>query len=120
MKKVFNQPYQKEARQRLRKNMPEPEKILWAKIRNKQLGVKFRRQHGVGRYIVDFYCAERKLVIELDGDSHYQDGAQEYDRIRDEFMQACGLQVLRFLNHDVTQNINAVLAQIIRTLTCGR
>lgn len=92
-KRIFNCQQQKLQRQQLRANMPMPEKILWAKIRNQQLGVKFRRQHGIGRYIVDFYCPECALVIELDGDSHYQEGAQEYDAIRDEFMRSMELQV---------------------------
>ncbi|HEX7763840.1 MAG TPA: endonuclease domain-containing protein, partial [Cellvibrio sp.] len=96
--------------------MPLPEKILWAQIRKQQLGVKLRRQQGTGRYIADFYCAECKLVIELDGDSHYQDGRQEYDQIRDEFMRALGLTVLRFTNGEVMNNLDGVLAVICARL----
>ena len=70
--KVFNQKEQKSIRQSLRNSVSTIEKILWSKIRNQQLGVKFRRQHGIGKYIVDFYCSDFQLVIELDGDSHYQ------------------------------------------------
>ena len=114
--KIFNRQKQKPQRQELRGNMPMPEKILWARIRNQQLGVKFRRQHGIGRYIADFYCAELKVVIELDGDSHYQEGGQEYDQIRDEFMRALGLTVLRFTNCDVMNNLDGVLA-VIKSLT---
>lgn len=111
-KRIFNCQQQKLQRQQLRANMPMPEKILWAKIRNQQLGVKFRRQHGIGRYIVDFYCPECALVIELDGDSHYQEGAQEYDAIRDEFMRSMDLQVLRFTNVDVMNNLESVVMKI--------
>jgi very-short-patch-repair endonuclease len=114
--KIFNRQKQKPQRQELRGNMPMPEKILWAQIRNQQLGVKFRRQHGIGRYIADFYCAELKLVIELDGDSHYQEGGQEYDQIRDAFMHALGLTVLRFTNRDVMNNLDGVLA-VIKSVT---
>nr|WP_324257062.1 endonuclease domain-containing protein [Cellvibrio fontiphilus] len=114
--KIFNRQKQKPQRQELRGNMPMPEKILWAQIRNQQLGVKFRRQHGIGRYIADFYCAQLKLVIELDGDSHYQNGGQEYDQVRDEFMHALGLTVLRFTNRDVMNNLDGVLA-VIKSLT---
>ncbi len=114
--KIFNSKQQKSLRQKLRSNMPLPEKILWAKLRNQQLGVKFRRQHGIGRYIVDFYCAECALVIELDGDSHYQEGAQDYDKLRDEFMFAVGLRVLRFTNQQVTINLDGVVQKISEIL----
>lgn len=110
--KFFNHKQQKLLRQQLRSNMPMSEKILWAKLRNQQLGVKFRRQHGIGRYIVDFYCAECALVVELDGDSHYQGNAQAYDKIRDEFMRSLGLRVLRFTNRQVTENLDGVVLKI--------
>lgn len=111
-KRIFNRQQQKLQRQQLRANMPMPEKILWAKIRNQQLGVKFRRQHGIGRYIVDFYCAECALVIELDGESHYNHSAQEYDAIRDNYMRSIDLQVLRFTNLDVMNNLDSVVRRI--------
>lgn len=111
--KIFNQKQQKLLRQQLRANVPMPERILWAKIRNQQLGVKFRRQHGVGRYIVDFYCPECQLIIELDGDSHYQQGAQEYDAIRDEFIRALGLRILRFTNRQVVDDSDSVVMKIL-------
>jgi len=115
-KRIFNRQQQKLQRQQLRANMPMPEKILWAKIRNQQLGVKFRRQHGIGRYIVDFYCPEWALVIELDGDSHYQDGAQEYDAMRDEFMRSMGIHVLRFTNVEVMNNLETAVMKIYERL----
>ena len=92
--------------------MPEAEKHLWQHIRKKQLGIKFRRQYGVGRYITDFYCPEYKLVIELDGDSHDSLEAQAYDEERNTFMTAIGLDVLRFTNQDVFTNIEGVLQRI--------
>jgi very-short-patch-repair endonuclease len=92
--------------------MPAPEQYLWQRLRNKQLGVRFRRQQGIGRYIVDFYCPERALVIEVDGDSHYTDDAQAYDAIRDEFMAGLNISVLRFTNTDVMSNIDTVLLSI--------
>ena len=113
---IFNRPEQKSLRQALRGNMPVPEQILWAKIRNHQLGVKFRRQHGIGPYIVDFYCPEAMLVIELDGHSHYIDGTPENDRIRGEFLQTLGLRVIRYLNSDVMQNLDGVLEHIMHTI----
>jgi very-short-patch-repair endonuclease len=92
--------------------MPEAEKQLWQRIRKKQLGMKFRRQHGIGRYIADFYCSEHKLVIELDGDSHDSLESQAYDKERNMFMQEVGLEVLRFTNREVFTNIEGVLQQI--------
>ena len=92
--------------------MPEAEKKLWQHIRKKQLGIKFRRQHGIGRYIADFYCSEYKLVIELDGDSHDSLEAQTYDAERNMFMLKIGLNVLRFTNQEVFTNIEGVLQNI--------
>lgn len=100
----------------LRNNLTEPELKLWYFLRNKQLGVKFRRQHSVGRYVVDFYCPERKLVIELDGDSHFSDAAINYDSHRDQFIRAQGMQVLRFTNLEVMENIDGVLFMIRQAL----
>lgn len=110
--KVFNPKIQKPTRQKLRSSVSIIERLLWSKIRNQQLGVKFRRQHGIGKYIVDFYCADAQLVIELDGDSHYQNGAQEYDRTRDEFIRTQDLRVLRFTNIEVVNNLDGVVSMI--------
>ncbi|MES2674607.1 MAG: endonuclease domain-containing protein [Pseudomonadota bacterium] len=109
-------------RRDLRKNLTEPERRLWSKIRNKQLGVKFRRQHGIGHYIVDFYCSECALVIELDGDSHFTPRAQQYDCERENFMRTLGFETLRFLNQDVMTNVEGVLMKInekISATTCA-
>ncbi|MGF1728360.1 endonuclease domain-containing protein [Photobacterium kasasachensis] len=114
--KVFNIKKHVKLRQTLRNDLPEPEKQLWQHLRKKQLGVKFRRQHGIGRYIADFYCPECKLVIELDGDSHYQTYAQEYDRVRDNFMQTLGITVLRFDNYEVMTNVEGVLMRIVQQI----
>ena len=113
---IFNHPKQTHLRRRLRKNPTEPERRLWAKLRNRQLGVKFRRQHGIGDYIVDFYCAECALVIELDGESHFTLTGMEYDRVRDEYMKKIGLNILRFSNTAVIQNLDAVVTNIVEHL----
>ena len=110
--RTFNLKYQKQIRSQLRTNMPKPEEILWQRIRRKQLGVKFRRQHGIGRYIVDFYCAELNLVIEIDGDSHLSDEGKEKDIIRDAFMEALGIKVLRFTNEEVIKQTESVLERL--------
>jgi very-short-patch-repair endonuclease len=110
---VMNVKSHVELRKKLRTNLPLAEKLLWNDLRHKQLGVKFRRQHGVGSYIVDFYCAECSLVIELDGDTHFTEHAMAYDKIRDDYMCNLGLTVLRFLNTDVLQNKRSVLEKIL-------
>jgi len=92
--------------------MPEAEKYLWLHIRKKQLGIKFRRQYGVGRYVADFYCPEYKLVIELDGNSHSSLEAQAYDAERNMFMKTIGLDVIRFTNQEIFTNISDVLQRI--------
>ena len=96
--------------------MTEPEKRLWQILRKQQIGVKFRRQHGIGEYIVDFYCAELKLVIEVDGDSHYSDHDQSYDKTRERFMQSLGIETLRLKNDDVMKNIEGVYQYIAQRI----
>ncbi|HLB95733.1 MAG TPA: DUF559 domain-containing protein [Patescibacteria group bacterium] len=72
MIKIFNNKSHKILRQTLRHNIPAPEKVLWQKLRAKQIfGYKFRRQYGINQYVVDFYCPQTRLAIEIDGDTHY-------------------------------------------------
>jgi very-short-patch-repair endonuclease len=116
MERIFNPKNQKTIRQKLRTNMPLPEILLWHRLKSSQTGYKFRRQQGIGKYVVDFYCPERKLIIEIDGDSHYQSDAQENDLKRDLFFKSVNLQILRFTNNEVDSNIEGVLSLIINTL----
>lgn len=109
---IFNNSKHTHLRRQLRKNTTEPERRLWAKIRNRQLGVRFRRQHGIGEYIVDFYCPECNLVIELDGDSHFSPESLGNDATRDGFLSELNLQVKRFTNREIIQDLNSVLAII--------
>lgn len=83
------------------------------------MGVKFRCQHGIGDYIVDFYCSECSLVIELDGDSHFTLAGTEYDCARDKYLKEIGLRILRFTNTDVIQNMDAVMTAIVEHLGIG-
>ncbi|MDY6450626.1 endonuclease domain-containing protein [Acinetobacter faecalis] len=112
MQKIFNKVEYKERRKMLRNNMTEPEKRLWLVLKNKQLGLKFRRQHGIGDYIVDFYSPEIKLVIELDGESHFSTEAKAYDQLRDEYFLGLGISTIRFLNQDVMNNLAGVFQTI--------
>ncbi|MNN51859.1 hypothetical protein D3C81_1665210 [compost metagenome] len=108
-----------ERARRLRQNMTETERRLWSRLRGGQLnGLKFRRQHPLPPYIVDFYCEARQLVVELDGSQHNEVA----DRARTRFLEQQGLVVLRYWDHEVLQQIDAVLEAIVnmaegRTLT---
>jgi very-short-patch-repair endonuclease len=96
----------------LRQPQTPAETKLWACLRNRQLGdFKFRRQHPIDRFIVDFYCAACRLVIEVDGDSHAEQ--VEYDQARTEWLNDRGYRVIRFTNRDVFQQLDAVLEAIL-------
>jgi very-short-patch-repair endonuclease len=95
----------------LRKRMTEQEKILWNHIRGKkQNGMYFRRQHPYGIYILDFYCFDVNLVIEIDGKIHLS--RQDYDIERTKYLESSGLKVLRFKNYDIENRIEWVLCKI--------
>ncbi len=96
----------------MRSNMTGPEQLLWKAPRGESLGIKFRRQFGIGPYIADFYSPRNKLVIEIDGGSHAHPNARTYDDERDAFMIGLGINVLRFSNHEVLSNIDDVLLRI--------
>ena len=98
----------------LRNNMTEAEKLLWSKLRNKQiLGAQFYRQKPLLNYIVDFYCPFANLVIECDGSQHYTENGLEADRVRDEALAQLGLKVLRFDNGQVMGQIDGVVDKIL-------
>lgn len=99
-------------RRELRNNQTKTEDILWQYLRGKKLGVKFRRQHSIGGYILDFYCIDKKLVIEIDGDVHNTVDAREYDRARDKFFTDLGFEVLRFKNSEIEEDVELVIQKI--------
>jgi very-short-patch-repair endonuclease len=94
----------------LRKDLTPAELKLWAHLRKDQLGVNFRRQHAVGKFICDFVCIGKKLVIELDGSQHIDQ--QEYDIERTKYLQSQGYEVVRFWNDDVMKDVNGVIKAI--------
>ncbi len=101
----------------LRQPQTPAEQKLWSRLRSQQLGgFKFRRQHPIDRFIVDFYCAVCQLVIEIDGDSHAEQ--VEYDAARTEWLNAHGYCVIRFTNHEVEHELDAVLESILHE--CSR
>jgi very-short-patch-repair endonuclease len=98
---------------RLRRDTTFPERLLWSRLRTAQVaGLKFRRQHPVGPFVVDFYCAEASLVVELDGRSH--DGKADSDEQRSSYLRGLGLRVIRYTNDEVLEDIDAVVEEIAR------
>ena len=101
----------------MRKHPTPAEALLWQHLRHRRVGgYHSRRQHPVVRYIVDFYCAEAKLAIEVDGSVHDEPGHNEYDMARQAFLEKLGLRVLRFHNCEVLRGIDAVVKTISDTL----
>ena len=98
----------------LRQPQTPAEATLWQHLRNRNLVYKFRRQHPIDRFIIDFCCAEAKLCVEIDGGSHSETEQAEYDAVRTEFLEQLGYKVIRFTNDDVRYNIHAVVDEIIR------
>jgi very-short-patch-repair endonuclease len=101
----------------LRKNMTDTEKLLWSRIRRKQLkGYQFYRQKTVGNYIVDFYCPSAMLIIELDGSQHYTDKGKQKNKIRDQYLIGLGFQVMRYPSTDVFSTIDGIVDEIYEQL----
>jgi len=112
-------PYRRDLKPRsqsLRRDPSPAERKLWYEFL-RDLPVKFTRQKPLGHYIADFYCSAHRLVIELDGDSHYSDRAQQYDERRTENLEEEGVRVVRFTNTDVLQNFEGVCAEILRIVS---
>lgn len=109
MAEHYNKSAMKQRRKTLRKNLSKAEAIMWNHLSRRQMnGYKFRRQQSVDQYVIDFYCPELKLAIEIDGDSHFMSGAEVQDKIRQEYIESFGIKFLRFTNEDVYKNIDGV------------
>ena len=110
---LHNRRYLKEHRKELRGSLTPAEAELWKHLKGGSLeGRKFRRQHSVGNYIVDFYCPSEQLVIELDGQVHNHATAEQVDQERDQYLKSLNIRVLRFENKDVFDNLEAVINEI--------
>jgi len=109
---MYNDKQQKHNRKKLRKEMTPQEIILWRDIKSKRLGVNFRRQFGIGDYIVDFYCPEKRLTIEIDGSQHFNETHKEYDDQRTTFLDAKNITILRFTNAEINTNMKGVLLKL--------
>ncbi len=101
--------------QKLRKNMTKEERNLWYNFL-KELPITINKQKVIGNYIVDFYCASAKIVIELDGSQHFEEQGKRYDEKRDEYLKSLGLTVLRYSNYDVNTNFYGVCTDIMKRL----
>ena len=101
-------------RRKLRRDSTFPERLLWSKLRRKQTGYKFRRQESLGPYITDFFCHEKGIVIEVDGDYHALEIFAEKDKKRDEYLQERGYEVLRYSTQEVSENLDGVVIDIMK------
>jgi very-short-patch-repair endonuclease len=113
--KIRSPRYVIELAKKMRVNLTPAEQTLWNELKENKLdGYKFRNQHPLYRYILDFYCIKKRLAIEIDGDIHKQ--RHDYDEYRDEFLSSFGIITLRFNNQDVINNINIILKTIRQNL----
>ena len=109
----YNNPVLKPRRQDLRKNQTDAEKVLWRHLRGQQLdGFRFFRQYSVGPYILDFYCPQIRLAVELDGGQHAESDIIAYDKERTQYLKSFDIKMLRFWNNEMLGNTDAVLEKI--------
>ena len=113
--KIHNYKEFQPRRKRLRKKLTFAESTLWLRLKSKKLeGRKFRRQHSVGKYILDFYCPSERLAIELDGEHHFTEEGMAHDQKRTDYLNSFDIRVLRFENDEVFQSPEGVVAEIKR------
>jgi len=117
MSTLYNRTTTKDHRQKLRNDTTPQERILWKYLKGDQRGCKFRRQFGIGDYIIDFFCAEKKLAIEIDGSQHFEESATHYDAERSRFLESRGCTVLRFSNDQINTNVEGVVMRIDEVLS---
>ena len=115
--KIHNSPSMTDKRRYLRIHETPEEKLLWERLWNKQLkNCKFKRQHSVGGYILDFYCCSKRIAIELDGLHHLSPAKMQDDKNRTEFLQNLNIQVIRFMNSEIDTDIGSVINRICTIL----
>ncbi|MDP2207974.1 MAG: endonuclease domain-containing protein [Bacteroidota bacterium] len=113
MTKHFNNQEEKGKRRQLRKNQTFCENIIWIHLRNRQLlGVKFRRQYSVDKFVIDFYAPEIKLAVEIDGEVHDLPGQKDYDKDRQEYIEEFGIKFIRITNEELLGNPNSAFEKI--------
>ncbi len=105
----------------MRKEQTDAEQLMWQLLRNRNFcGFKFRRQFPIAGYIIDFFCDEVNLAIELDGGGHAEDEQIAYDKAREKILNGSGIRIIRFWNHEFLNNTDTILEEIYRQLTAGR
>lgn len=110
---IYNLHRRKNIRRNLRNHPTRSEQVLWFWLRRRQLNnLKFRRQYGIRQYIVDFFCPELKLAIEIDGQPHDFAGQQDHDVRRQKYLEALGIHLIRFTSQDILENMDGVLNRI--------
>lgn len=113
MPRLYNLHYHKSLRKQLRREVTVAERNLWLFLKNDQFhGLRFRRQFGIGRYIVDFFCPKLRVAIELDGNIHQLHYTKSQDEARQRFLESCFIRVVRFSNAEVLRNIEGVLKKL--------
>jgi very-short-patch-repair endonuclease len=112
MSQIHNRKQLEPYRKSLRSNLTSAEAALWNHLKQSQLGIKFRRQHSVGPFILDFYCATRRVAIELDGASHFTEQGIKYDEQRTEYLNRLNIKVIRFENARMFEDLEKVLEEI--------
>jgi very-short-patch-repair endonuclease len=112
MPEIHNRKELEHFRKSLRNNLTSAEATLWKYLKGKQLGKKFRRQHSVDNYIIDFYCATERIAIELDGEQHFTEEGMKYDAERTAYLNSLNIKVFRFENVRVFEDLQNVLAEI--------
>ena len=115
---IHNRNNLKILRKQLRNNLTPAEAELWKHLQNRKLeGRKFRRQHSIGNYILDFYCPQEKLGIELDGKDHFTDNGYEADEERTKYINSLHIKIIRFENREVFEQLEGVLEEIRQNFT---
>ncbi len=112
MSKLHNYKILKPIRRELRHNLTKAEVLLWMQLKNSQLGFKFRRQHSIKNYVVDFFCPTVDLVIELDGETHGEESRIIRDREMEEFLKNKGFTIIRFTNEQLFSNLGYAVSEI--------
>jgi len=112
MTKLYNLNKYKFLRRKLRRDITAAEKILWRRLRANRFGFKFRRQFGIGKYIVDFYCPQLKLAIEIDGATHGTEDELERDKTKEDFLISLGVKLKRYLNVELKNCPEGVLEDL--------